>query len=291
MKKVILGIVFLTFFWNVSLFAESVDQMWIVKEHTGSASSLQRVSEPLFSPGQTMYVYILVNNLGVKWGEGQVKWKYYYQSSDGKIIWASPFTPVSRRSSDPSWNFSEVVTISLPSTIPEGSYGLGFSLVDAHTLKEYRGWVEFRVGIVTTDQNLTAEPDQQQGKAAAPEVQQDFTSSVNGIRFTLVAVEKRPERLVITFTGNNGESEEQKLVLYPYSARIIDREGNEYQYADLGDGGSLAAGVSFPPGIPTMADIRFRRPTNTIMSMALLSFSFYHTDEMVELRGVPVPYP
>ncbi len=275
-------VLFLFFSTVLSLFPEEIDTLWIVKDNTGSVSTLEQLGNPDFAPSGSLYLYVGVKDLTVRWGEGQVKWKYYYQSSNGKVIWSSPFKPVSRLSSESSWNFSEIVNITLPANISTGKYRLGFTLVDGHSDKEYRGWVDFSVGMSS----------EKAGPAASPASRAiDAEAVIEEVELSLLSIGKDSYGVVLEFSGVNRGSTEQPLTLYPYGSRIIDSEGNEFIFSEVGGGGSLADGILFPPDVPVRTDLYFERPALDADSIALLFLSFYDTEDVFEVRSIPVPWP
>jgi hypothetical protein len=281
-KKITVLVLFLLFAAVFSLFPEEIDTLWIVKDNAGSVSSLERLGNPDFSPSDTLYLYVAVKDLTVRWGEGQVKWKYYYQSSNGKVIWSSPFKPVSRPFSGDSWNFSEIVSITLPASIPAGTYRLGFTLVDGHSLKEYRGWLDFSVGMGSETAGADSAPAFRTFDAAAV---------IEEVELRLISIEKDSYGVMFNFSGVNRGIGEQPLSLYPYGSRIIDSEGNEFVFSEVGGGGSLADGVLFPPDVQVRTELYFKRPALDAESIALLFLSFYDTDDVLEIRSVSVPWP
>lgn len=282
MKKIIFLSALFAAFFCLSAAAEEVDAIWIVEGAVDTADSLVRVDHPDFSPGDAMFLYVAVDGLAVRWGEGQAKWKYYYQSSNGKVIWSSPFTPVTRQFADSQWKFSEIVTITLPESIPSGRYGLGFMLVDAHSMKEYQGWTDF-----TVDMESVSRPHAKDG---VPEPS-GLTGTIGGIELSLVSVRKETGRLLLDFSGLNGGDAERLLSLYPYGSRIIDSGGNEYVFSEVGGGGGLSDGTVFPPGERIAADLHFDRPAGEAEGIALLYLSFYDTEDVLEVRSLPVPWP
>lgn len=284
----------------VSLSAEALDDISFVKRNTGSVASLERLDTPDFTPGQTVFAFISVTDLAVKWGEGQIKWKYFYRSSLGNTIWESPFRPVSEKTSSSSWSFNQVVTVSLPGNIPQGEYGLGFLIVDTHSKSEYRGWADFTINMASQSAKAEAAPAPQtdaqpEATSPAPIAQPsdggEYELVVEGVRITLKSIEATQSKLILNFVGLNEKGEEQKLGVYVYSTRIIDSEGNEYYYDSYNGGGSFRKGPNFAPGIPLKTDLIFTPPVNTIKEIALLRIDFYGTGDFIELRSIPVPFP
>jgi hypothetical protein len=263
------------------MFSLDLDSLWIIESNTGSVSTMKQLDSPVFAPGDTLYLYVSVKDLGVRWGEGYGRWKYHYQSANGKVIWSSPFKGVKRRSSDETWNFSEVVTINLPPNLPEGKYGLGFTLIDAHTDQEYQGWVDFSISFSGA---LGEETDSPEGPP------DNFETVIEGVELLLDAVSADSGRLIFTFTGINREATEKILKIFPFSARIIDEKGSEYRYNETGGGGSLTSDLLFPSDQPVKAELFFNEPAGHVAAVALLFLDFYNTDDVLELRSIPVPW-
>ncbi len=281
-SKISVLLLFLLFGTLFSLYPEDLDTLWIVKENTGSVSSLERLGNPDFAPSDSLYLYVRVEDLMARWGEGQVKWKYYYQSSNGKLIWSSPFKPVGRPVPEERWVFSEVVSITLPANIAAGRYRLGFTLVDGHSHTEYRGWVDFSVGMSSEKADPPAAPASRVLDAAA---------LIEDVELRLLSVGKDSYGVSFKFSGVNRGSSDQRLTLYPYGSRIIDSEGNEFIFSEAGGGGSLAEGVLFPPDAPVSAELYFERPALDADAIAFLFLSFYDTEDVFELRSLSVPWP
>lgn len=300
MKKILVSAA-LIILLAASLSAEALDEISFVRRNTGSIATLERLDTPDFSPGQTVFVFLSAKNLSVKWGEGQIKWKYFYRSATGQTIWESPFRPVSEKTSASAWDYNQVVTVSLPGNIPKGAYGLGFLLVDAHSRSEYRGWADFTVAMGEQKASAPAgeaapaprveTPAPAPAPAASAPGQGEYEAVVEGVRITLKSIEATQSKLILNFLGLNEKNEEQKLGVYTYSTRIIDSDGNEYYYDSYNGGGSFRKGPNFAPGIPLKTDLIFSSPVNKIGQIALLRIDFYGTGDFIELRSIPVPFP
>ena len=287
MKKILSALFLLLTIPVFIISADSMDKLWIVKRNTGSVSTMEQLQNPEVKSGDVLHILLSVKGLQAKWGEGYVQWKYEYRASGGKTIWESDYLTHKEQVSGNSWNFLRVVDITIPESIPEDAYGLGFTLVDYHTKKEYRDWVDFSVVGKKTE---PAAAEKAEEPTQSPD-KQEYIVWIEDVELTLKSVKKTSNRLTFTFTGKNHGEEEKNLRVYPYSTRIITDTGREYNFNDVGGKGKLAEGTTFSPGIPMETDIYFRKPATNADSISLLYIDFYYTQDVFEMRSIPVPWP
>lgn len=287
MKK-FLAFVFLLMVLPIFLLsAESFDKVWIVKKNSGSVSTMEKLQNPEVSPGDVLHILLSVKELQAKWGEGYVQWKYEYRGSSGKTIWESKYITHKEQADGNTWDFLRVIDVTIPKSIPEGEYNLGFTLLDYHTKIEYRGWIDFTVG---GKEAATASAEEEEQPTQQPK-KQEYTVWIEKVELTLKSVKKTSNRLIFTFTGINHGEEEQDLRVYPYSTRIISGRGREYNFSDVGGGGKLSKGTTFSPDIPMETDIYFRNPATNADGISLLHIDFYYTQDVLKLKSIPVPWP
>ena len=142
MKKILSALFLLLTIPVFIISADSMDKLWIVKRNTGSVSTMEQLQNPEVKSGDVLHILLSVKGLQAKWGEGYVQWKYEYRASGGKTIWESDYLTHKEQVSGNSWNFLRVVDITIPESIPEDAYGLGFTLVDYHTKRSTEiGWI------------------------------------------------------------------------------------------------------------------------------------------------------
>lgn len=293
MKKTAVFVLAMTLISLGVLHSESMDEVRIVRENTGSVSTLKEVENPNVSPGDVIHVHLAVDEVTAKWNEGYVQWKYEYENSDGETIWSSDFDAYKEYVSGKSWDFSRVVDITIPKNISKGDYRLGFTLIDYHTQNEYRGWTDFTVGASAPAASKTDnDPPPAKEPAAGPADESGkYSVWIEDVELKLTAVEKNSNRLTFSFTGKNHGDEDLNLRVYSYTTRFIDGNGKEYTFNDVDGGGSLSQSVTFPPGIPMQADVYFRKPATNADDVALLYIEFYYIDDVLELRSIPIPWP
>ncbi len=289
MKKTILLCLVLLIFTMPLVFTESMDKVWIIEKNTGSVSTMKQIKSPTVQPGDIMHILLTVEDLRAKWNEGYVQWKYAYESSNGRTIWASDFQSHKEKTKGDSWDFMRVVDITIPRSIPMGTYALGFTVIDYHTNKEYKGWTHFTVGTATSaepssndDPPPVTKPADQSGK---------YSVWIEDVELKLTAAEKNSNKLTFSFTGKNHGNEDLNLRVYSYTTRFIDGTGKEYKFNDVDGGGSLSQSVTFPPGIPMQADVYFRKPATNADEVSYLYIQFYYIDDVLELRSIPIPWP
>lgn len=286
-KRILLAVIFSALF-AAGLSAESIDKLWIVKENTGSLSTMERLENPDFDGGQRFPVLLRVEGLASGWNEGYVKWRYSYVSEKGRVIWTSPFETYRGQESE-GWNLTRVVNIALPDSIPQGVYRLAFDVTDGHSGKVYKGSVGFTVGNPETPATPEAEPAEEgSGGDAAPQGDVLATAYIGAIKLELLEVNRNSNRLTFRFRGTNEGEESDRLDLYPYSSRIIDAEGREYNFSETGGGGNLSDGINLPPDVAVSLELFFRRPANQVERIEFLEFSFYYFDDLLTLRGIDV---
>lgn len=293
MKKTILCILLSLVFAAGAVFGETLDRAWIIERNTGSVSTMKQLKNPSVEPGDVLHILLSADNLRAKWGEGFVQWQYQYEAANEKTIWSSDFIPYKQQVSGNTWDYLQVMNITVPENMPDGKYKLGFTVLDYHTKTEYRGWVDFTVGkkaetaaasAPKTEPSVETEPDE-------PSRETEYTVWIEDVELKLTAVEKNSNRLTFRFTGTNHGSEEINLRVYSYTTRIIDGNGTEYTFNDTDGSGKLSTGTTFAPGIPMQADVYFRKPATNADSIALLYIAFYYIDDVLELRSIPIPWP
>lgn len=285
MKRVITVFLLMSFVFVGFAAAESLDKTWIIREDTGSASTMERLDTPDLVPGQTIDVYLEKNELSVKWGEGYATYSFSYYSDTGKAIWTSGTFTEKKAASGGSWTFSKVHRVTLPPNIPAGAYRLGFTLTDYHSNTDYKGNASFTVGAGAP--SAAAEGPGPSTPASTGE----YTVMIGNIELTLVEVAKNSNRLTLTFQGVNRGDVEDKLSIYPYKTRIISDQGEEFVLSDIGGGGNLTGGgLRFAPGIPMKADLYYKPPAVKVNHLAQLEIHFYYFDDKVILRDIPVPW-
>ncbi len=290
MKKTILCVLLSLVFAAGAVFGESLDRAWIIERNTGSVSTMKQLKNPSVEPGDVLHVLLSADNLRAKWGEGFVQWRYQYETANEKTIWSSDVIPYKQNVSGDAWDFLQVMNITIPNSMPEGEYKLGFIVLDYHSQTEYRGWVDFTVGETTE----TAAIDEESAVETGPDEpvgQTEYTVWIEDVELKLTAVEKNSNRLTFRFTGTNHGDEELNLRVYSYTTRIIDGNGVEYTFNDTDGSGKLSTGTTFAPGIPMQADVYFRKPATNAESIALLYIAFYYIDDVLELRSIPIPWP
>ncbi len=284
-NNVKIGMIFLllTLACNIVM-AETLSTAMIIKNDTGNPDTMVSLTDKTFSPGETFEVYLEAKDLSARWGEGYAVYSYSYYSESGSKIWTSPRYSEEKRVSGKEWTFSKVHRITLPEEIPDGDYRIMFTVVDYHTDTEYKGNVNFSVGMNST-------PPASSSAQSGSDSDTKFKTIVNDIELSLESVEKTDNRLTINLKGINRAEEAKKLDIYIYDTRIISSSGKEYSFSEYDGRGSLNEGVKFSPSVPILTDLYYPRPVPSAVSgIELLEIAFYSTDDTVLWRKIPVPY-
>lgn len=305
MKRIVnILILLILIFSAVAISAESLDRFGIIKENTGSLSTLEVLDTPDLNPGQRVEIVVVARGLQARWGEGQIRWRYRVLDEMGQTIVQSRLTPYTQRVSSSNWDLRRVEVVPLPRDLANGRYRIAWEVVDDHTNITYRGNARFTVGMPHREDPADGGAPQVQPTPPAapvqdqePEVpqpttpQRDFVANVEGVEITLKEITRNSNRVSFRMTGVNTNTEEVGLRLWGRDTRIIDSNGREYLFDDVGVRTNIVRGIDFPTDIPLQIELELRGPATSVERIALIELAFLNTNDSVEWRDITIPWP
>lgn len=284
-----------------SVSAESIDRFGIIEENTGSLATIREYDTPDLTPGQRVEVVVVVRGLQTRWGEGQVRWRHRIFDEMGQTVAQSRLTPYTHRSSGGEWDLLRVETVDLPRDLPDGRYRIDWEVIDDHADTTYRGNAAFTIGMSAAGENVTERPSPEPAPTPVqpPKAEEsptavpsgEYVATIEGIEITLTDITRDSNRLTFRMRGINRGTEDYRLDIYSYTTRLIDGNGREYSFDDVGGSTNLSQGVTLPLDVPMQLDIEFRDGAVAVDSIALLEVAFYYTDDVIRWRDLTVPAP
>lgn len=270
----------------IPVFAETMDKTWIITENTGNSATFVKLDNPDLVQGQVIMVYLEQSGLSGKYGEGSTSYTYTYYSETGKKIWTSPPQLAKKLTKDATWKLSSVTEVTLPETIPQGTYRIGYELTDIHTQTVYNGNIHFTVNMAKA---AVATVPAAAIPASTAVVASAFTCKIGKTDVTLVSLIRQQNKLLYTFKVLNGGDINSSVKIIRMNS--FDSNGQQFvydwQHSNLD--GSLYSGQNFVSGLETKADANVTLPeafTNGPISYLDILFN----DEHVIWKNIPLPY-
>ena len=289
MKKLIFCVVAIFIVLSATAMAEPLDEVWIIKENTGSPETMEKLSSPNLSPNQTIEVYIEEKGLSAKWGEGFAYYTYTYYSERERRSGLQRGT--SRKKNEQGYLDFFPCPADNHTRRHSGRH-LPYRL-RAHRLSHKRAvsWERPLHGRERGRHRRAegSEREEQARPIRRGRLPYHYRRDRIGARFR--GEERQPPHLQVQ--GNKQWRYERRVPALPVS--------NQHQFRNRGRSlpspsteaaAASPPGSDFPPEVTMKADFYFKRPVpGRVSHISYLEIPFYSKDDKVIWKDIPVPWP